>query len=97
MSFPMPPPFLFTPMKTPDMGSSPRTDQRGEAAAVSAAKAQPQMQSVRCVRLDKAGDVEVVWLESCKIFSELTNSLLSTTSKQAVDCLRVSKILLLWN
>eukprot|EP01034_Spumella_vulgaris_P022368 gene22368-28490_t len=89
VSFPMPPPFLFTPMKTTDMGSSPRTDQRGDVASAAKTQTQAQMQSVRCIRLGKAEDVEVVWLESCKIFSELTNSLSSNTSKQAVDCLRM--------
>lgn len=90
VSFPMPPPFLFTPLKTPesrDIGGSPRTELRSDAVA---AKAQPvPVQSVKCIRLGKTDEAESLWLETCKIFSELTNSMSSSASQQAVDCLRV--------
>jgi hypothetical protein len=91
VSFPMPPPFLFSPTKSlevRDILGTPRLDPRPEA---STAKTQPaQTQSVKCIRLGKADEAEMLWLETCKIFSELTNSTTSNTAQQAVDCLRVS-------
>jgi hypothetical protein len=91
VSFPMPPPFMFSPTRpldTRELLGSPRIEQRAETSVT---KTQPpQVQSVKCIRLGKPDEVELLWLETCKIFSELTNSAASSVSQQAVDCLRVS-------
>lgn len=80
VSFPMPPPYMFSPVK-----------QRAATAGGPAVhKDGGTAQSVRCVSLGRGDDAEAVWLETCKILAELCNSAASPAAQRAIYCLRVS-------
>ncbi len=74
MSFVMPPPYVFSPLGKPLPSSS----------------APNEVRAVRRVVVGRVEELELLWLETCKVYCELANSADAAVAHRAVYCLRVS-------
>lgn len=52
-------------------------------------KVSPLFLSLKCVVVGRSDEIEQLWLETCKIYSELANSPMSNVSLRSIYCLRV--------